>query len=141
MWLSMGSCPTLLPQGDEVRVGGFDLVYRNGHIPSRPDDVYSTRLGADIPSEPKIERVKPPAGTAGVGGATGGTGRKVEEDKAGSSEGGGAVVKHKGHRSNSVSNVLGGRGSNREGRRHQRGSQSVSVERTPTQRQAGSSRS
>ena len=38
-------------KGDEVRVGGFDLVYRNGHVGSSPGSTYSTMLGADIPSE------------------------------------------------------------------------------------------
>ena len=38
-------------KGDEVRVGGFDLVYRDGHVGSSPGCTYSTMLGAEVPIE------------------------------------------------------------------------------------------
>ena len=42
--------------GDEMRVGGFDLIYKNnamvGSI-NNPASNYSTMLGADIPAEPR----------------------------------------------------------------------------------------
>lgn len=114
-------CALHLPQGDEVRVGGFDLVYKNGPTPPRQDDVYNTMLGADIPLEPKVERVKPPVtGVAVASGSKDEKGRQTGDSVSGQ--------KPKAHRSNSVSDVVTGRGGNRE-RRH-RGSHSMSVERT-----------
>jgi hypothetical protein len=46
-------------QGNECRVGGFDLIYRNGPITTtHPDHRYTVLLGTDIPSDCKVERRK-----------------------------------------------------------------------------------
>mmetsp|Transcript_16327 Transcript_16327/g.19305 ORF Transcript_16327/g.19305 Transcript_16327/m.19305 type:complete len:219 (+) Transcript_16327:1075-1731(+) len=38
--------------GDEVRVGGFDLIYKNGHVAtSSPSSGYTTMLGSEIPED------------------------------------------------------------------------------------------
>ena len=38
-------------QGDEVRIGGFDLIYNNGFVNQTPGSTYSTMLGAEVPVE------------------------------------------------------------------------------------------
>ena len=46
--------------GDEVRVGGFDLVYKDGeHVGPGPGSLYTTMLGTDVPKEPHIVK-RPP---------------------------------------------------------------------------------
>ena len=46
--------------GDEVRVGGFDLVFKDGeHVGPGPGSLYTTMLGTDVPSDPHIVK-RPP---------------------------------------------------------------------------------
>ncbi|KAH8062845.1 hypothetical protein JL720_13216 [Aureococcus anophagefferens] len=47
--------------GDEVRVGGFDLVFKDGeHVGPGPGSLYTTMLGTDVPSDPSSAAPKPP---------------------------------------------------------------------------------
>jgi tubulin polyglutamylase TTLL9 len=49
-------------KGDEVRIGGFDLVYRNGHVSGSSGCTYSSMLGASIPAEHTKRRPTPKEG-------------------------------------------------------------------------------
>ena len=63
--------------GDEVRVGGFDLVYKDGErVGDNPNALYSTMLGTDIPKDPHIVK-RAPKPKADDGDATNGKGAKT----------------------------------------------------------------
>eukprot|EP00518_Triparma_eleuthera_P019630 CAMPEP_0197548572 /NCGR_PEP_ID=MMETSP1320-20131121/2665_1 /TAXON_ID=91990 /ORGANISM="Bolidomonas sp., Strain RCC2347" /LENGTH=444 /DNA_ID=CAMNT_0043108609 /DNA_START=118 /DNA_END=1448 /DNA_ORIENTATION=- len=63
-------------QGNELRVGGFDLIHKGIPINPSPNRMYTTNLGCDIPAE-HIARSSEPS----VGSATNGGTPKAEETK------------------------------------------------------------
>eukprot|EP00614_Pseudopedinella_elastica_P024775 CAMPEP_0172645636 /NCGR_PEP_ID=MMETSP1068-20121228/239831_1 /TAXON_ID=35684 /ORGANISM="Pseudopedinella elastica, Strain CCMP716" /LENGTH=282 /DNA_ID=CAMNT_0013459877 /DNA_START=200 /DNA_END=1048 /DNA_ORIENTATION=- len=60
--------------GDEVRIGGFDLVYNGDHVStSSQNSAYTTMLGCEIPAE-RVQLASHPEGQGGGGGSGSGGG-------------------------------------------------------------------
>jgi tubulin polyglutamylase TTLL9 len=57
-------------QGDEVRVGGFDLVYKGSPVTPPANSQYTTMLGCDVPKEPHVQRRAEPPPKPAKGAAT-----------------------------------------------------------------------
>merc|ERR1719152_326083 len=89
--------------GDEMRVGGFDLIYKNNSMVgsiNNPASNYSTMLGCDIPAEPTVRCAsgarKPSTkrdgaskdDASGAASAAGGGGKSERSGKGGGASGG-----------------------------------------------------
>lgn len=90
--------------GDEIRVGGFDLIHAGGsntlssRMGGRSGSLYTTALGTEIPSQ-RVERMPrpsesslPPSGASGGGGGGGADGSTRRHTSSSGAGGGGAGV-------------------------------------------------
>ena len=83
--------------GDEVRVGGFDLVHKGGPVPTKEGGTgtYGTMLGCDVPKDVTVERSAERCAAAMEGAGGGAAGGKKGEGRGGDGGGKGQPPPHR----------------------------------------------